>query len=208
LQREGLAEQERRDYLLRSQAEVNRIDAIITRMLNLARPSAENRQPVGVHRIIAGAGQLVTGHPLMAGIELAIDPAAACDRIMADGDQIHQVLLNLLLNAADAIAAGPGSGGRIAIATANVQSGSQDTPQEMLRVTVADNGVGIPADQTALVFDPFFTTKAPGRGTGLGLAVSLAIIEAHGGTLTVDSAPGRGATFTIELPLIRNKDEG
>lgn len=208
LRQEDLPAEQRRDFLRRSQDEVNRIHGIITRLLDLARPSAETRRPTGLHQVIGRVGQLVQDLPLMAGIDFAIDTAASRDTVLADGEQIQQVLLNLLLNAADAVAAGIPAGGRIVIATANPADTGPDTPQGVIRVTVTDNGVGIAADRLALVFDPFYTTKDPGRGTGLGLAVSLTIIEAHGGRLTVESAPGQGTVFAMELPLVNTKDEG
>jgi signal transduction histidine kinase len=207
LRQEDLPAQERREFLRRTEVEVNRIDNIIGALLNLARPSAEKRRPVAVHQIIQRVRQLVQGHPLMAGIDLEIHAAAAADTVMADGDQIHQVVLNLLLNAADAIAGGPGPG-RVDIATVNPAAGDAGSPPRMVQITVADNGSGIAADQLDLVFDPFYTTKEPGRGTGLGLAVSSMIIQAHGGTLTAESPPGQGARFTIALPLCPQEADG
>jgi len=99
-----------------------------------------------------------------------------------------QVLVNLVKNAVDAM---PG-GGTLTLTTRHRGSGAA--------LAVGDTGCGIPADRLDRIFMPFFTTKEPGKGTGLGLSVSYAIIRSFGGTVRVDSAPGAGSTFTIELP--------
>ena len=109
--------------------------------------------------------------------------------IVADPDQVRQVLLNLINNAGDAI---QGSGS-ITIATA--------CDGEYVRVTVTDTGQGMTSDQMKKVFDPFYTTKQAGKGTGLGLSVSLSIVAAMGGTIDVQSMPGAGSSFTISLPI-------
>src|SRR5205814_2460682 len=101
-----------------------------------------------------------------------------------------QVFTNLILNARDSIANGDG---RITLATRNGEEG-------VLTVEVADNGVGIAAEDVAKIYDPFFTTKGVGRGTGLGLAVTYGIVQEHSGHISVESAPGRGTTFRITLP--------
>jgi two-component system NtrC family sensor kinase len=112
--------------------------------------------------------------------------------------QLDQVFLNLLTNAVDAIGGGPGT---IAVHTRFDPDPRSGGPSVL--VSIRDDGAGIPADAQARIFDPFFTTKAPGRGTGLGLSVSYGIVERHGGTLTVESAPGKGSTFTVRLPVRR-----
>ncbi len=114
--------------------------------------------------------------------------------------QLDQVFLNLLSNAVDAV----GARGRIGICT----SLQVDPPHARRRgghavVSVSDNGVGIPEDLRTRVFDPFFTTKEEGKGTGLGLSVSYGIAERHGGTITMESVPGRGSTFTLYIPVTR-----
>lgn len=96
--------------------------------------------------------------------------------------------MNLLLNGLDAV----GEDGRIEVETATVG--------DAVRVRVTDNGAGIPEENLVRVFEPFFSTKEPGKGTGLGLSVALGIVEAHGGTLSVQSPPGEGATFILSLP--------
>jgi two-component system NtrC family sensor kinase len=119
--------------------------------------------------------------------ELAEDlPAVPCDQ-----SQLQQVVLNLLLNAAEATHGK--EHGRVVVSTS--ASGGY------VRLVVADNGEGIAPENLAKIFHPFFTTKPEGKGVGLGLAVSYGIVEAHGGELEVSSQVGEGATFTVSLPL-------
>jgi signal transduction histidine kinase len=110
-------------------------------------------------------------------------------RIACMPSQINQVFLNLLTNAAQAIE----ERGRILVKT--------EADAAWLRVTVQDTGKGIPADVLPKIFDPFFTTKAVGQGTGLGLSISYEIIKQHGGDIRVTSQPGKGARFTVQLPV-------
>jgi signal transduction histidine kinase len=109
--------------------------------------------------------------------------------LLVDPQMIEQVLMNLILNAIQATA----EGGEIAIRT--------HQHEEYCEIKVTDTGSGIPADIRAHIFDPFFTTKKTGEGTGLGLSVSLGIVERHGGQLVVESEVGEGATFTVRLPI-------
>jgi two-component system NtrC family sensor kinase len=113
-------------------------------------------------------------------------PAAPCDQ-----SQIQQVVLNLVMNAAEATQSKTDR--RVTVSTA-VGDG-------VVLLTVSDNGEGIPPENLAKIFDPFFTTKPDGKGVGLGLAVSFGIIEAHGGDIEVKSTVGEGTTFTVSLPL-------
>ena len=112
-------------------------------------------------------------------------PLLHCDR-----EGITQILINLLTNARDAM---PG-GGEIAIRSA------LDPEKKHILLQVSDTGVGIPLEAQAKIFDPFFTTKEVGSGTGLGLPVVRGIVEAHGGKIELQSAPGAGTTFTLRFP--------
>jgi two-component system NtrC family sensor kinase len=109
--------------------------------------------------------------------------------IMADPDQIQQVFINIILNASEAMT----NGGTLTIDSAMGQSG------DLVILKFADTGPGIPDAIKEKLFDPFFTTKE--QGTGLGLSISYGIIERHGGTIAIESATGKGATFIIQLPV-------
>ena len=111
--------------------------------------------------------------------------------ITVDGNKVRQVLMNLLINACQAM---PG-GGRLAVGTAQVAT------EKGLTITIADSGQGITRDNIAKIFDPFFTTKGTEKGTGLGLSVSYGIVRQHGGDISVESTPGQGSIFTVRLPL-------
>jgi CheY-like chemotaxis protein len=136
-------------------------------------------------------------------IELAITRPRSPARILADPGQVEQVILNLVVNARDAM---PG-GGRLSIETAVVEEGEIEAPARAIRgggrwvrLTVRDTGTGLDKAARAHLFEPFFTTKPVGQGTGLGLATVYGIVEQSGGFIAVDSAPGHGATFRVHLP--------
>jgi signal transduction histidine kinase len=121
--------------------------------------------------------------------------------VWADADQLKQVLVNLMLNAGDAME----GGGSLTITSREVpvEPGEEDpeeSPGRCIQVSVSDTGKGIAPPELNKIFDPFYTTKPPGKGTGLGLAISLRIIESFRGSLHVESAEGEGSTFTIKLP--------
>lgn len=141
-------------------------------------------------------------------IRLDLDPAAGC--VTADVSQIEQVVLNLAVNARDAMPLG----GNIVIQTAAVDLGEGDRlpspdaqPGRYVRLTVSDSGTGIPPDVQARLFEPFYTTKPAGKGTGLGLATVYGIVRQSGGFITVDSEVGRGSTFAVFLPWYEVKEE-
>jgi two-component system NtrC family sensor kinase len=125
---------------------------------------------------------------------MTLDLSDRIPPIMADADQLHQVLLNLIINAQQSLQDQPAPR-RIAVTSVF------DPAADVIRVTVADNGPGIPEHLRARVFEPYFTTKPTGIGLGVGLAVSLGIVEAHGGTLGVECPRDGGAVFTIALPV-------
>ena len=119
-------------------------------------------------------------------IELALEPVR---EIYCNPNEITQVFVNIIMNAAQAM---PSSGGRIRISTHDDGT--------FLKIRIEDNGTGMTPQVMENIFQPFFTTKPVGKGTGLGLAISFGIVERHGGTINVESTPGKGSTFCIQLP--------
>lgn len=143
-------------------------------------------------------------------IELCFLPTPGLWTVLLDPSQVHQILLNLVVNARDALP----NGGRLTIGAANVELSEGDsrlqvgaTPGQYVAVSVSDNGIGMSKETLTHVFEPFFTTKAPERGTGLGLATVYGIVQQNGGFITVDSELGRGSTFKIYLPRMVREDE-
>jgi len=143
-------------------------------------------------------------------IELVIRLAPDLGEVRADPVHLEQVIVNLAMNGADAMAAG----GRLTLETANVELHEASThahvsvrPGPYVRLAVCDTGCGMDAETQSHLFEPFFTTKEPGKGTGLGLATVYGIIMQSGGHIAVDSAPGRGTTLAIYLPCIEEAVE-
>jgi CheY-like chemotaxis protein len=120
--------------------------------------------------------------------------ASGLPQVFADAHQIQQVLLNLIINAEQAVLAASGRGSLLIRTWHNVDDDS-------VALEVSDDGPGVPAEMRTKIFDPFFTTKEVGKGTGLGLTVAYAIVQEHGGHIRVESQPGRGASFVVELPV-------
>ncbi|MDM0008177.1 PAS domain-containing protein [Variovorax sp. J22G73] len=167
---------------------------IVRSFLGMARQQPPERGPVALHEVVAAALDMTAYAMRTSGVEVVLDEAGDLPPILADADQIHQVLLNLLINAQQALQDQPPPR-RIRLRTRH------DAAANRVCVTVSDNGPGIPPALRTRVFEPYFTTKPTGIGTGVGLAVSLGIVEAHGGELTVDSPAGGGAVFDMALPV-------
>jgi signal transduction histidine kinase/ActR/RegA family two-component response regulator len=161
-------------------------------------------------------GQIVTGTEKMLrrlldeDIELAVHVDQALWSVRADPGQIEQVIMNLVVNARDAMP----TGGQLTIDLANVTLESADatyspaiSPGSYVRITVRDTGCGIDADTLSHIFEPFFTTKEAGRGTGLGLAMVYGIVQQSGGSIAVESELNRGTVFRIVLPRVNREPE-
>ncbi|MCP4693226.1 MAG: hypothetical protein GY859_34615 [Desulfobacterales bacterium] len=211
LKQDDLTDDEKSEYLGRSEDEINRISKIIRQLLDFSRPSTDGMTTVSVHEIISGVVEVIRVQPFMSRINLNLDLKAEKDHVHADPDQLKQIFLNLAINAADAIKAREeGLEGELTIQSENEpgprvhENGPSEADGEssgILKIMCIDNGVGVPEENLENIFDPFFTTKEPGKGTGLGLAVSYTIIEGIGGAIEADSEKGRGATITLRLPL-------
>ena len=166
---------------------------IVRTFLAMARKQQPQRAPVVIREVVSAALD-ITGYALKTrGIEVTLDLAEGVPPVLADADQLHQVFTNLIINAQQALQDRPHPR-KLSVAS------RFDARFDAIRITVADNGPGIPEAVRKRIFEPYFTTKPLGTGTGVGLAVCLGIVEAHGGTLSVESSPGSGAVFTIVLP--------
>lgn len=166
-----------------------RASEIVNSLLNFSRTSGTEKSPLDLSRTINETLDMVAPQLRHAHVAVETDLVPEASQVLGNQVQLQQVLLNLILNARDAMP----DGGQLVIST-HEQDG-------MACVSMQDTGIGMTADQTRRVFDPFFTTKGPKRGTGLGLAVSYGIMQEHSGTITVESRPGEGSTFTVEIPL-------
>ncbi len=206
-----IPEPERKEYIDRTEKEIDRINTIIRQLLEISRPSEADRGAVSVHDLIDDITDVLNVQPLMSDIELQRSLNAESDIVKADPNQLRQVFLNLIINAADAISSmdNGNTNGRLRITT-ELQSSPQLTgtaSDSILKIIFSDNGPGIPQENIGNIFDPFFTTKEPGKGTGLGLSVSFMIIESLGGKMTVESAVGDGTTMSIFLPLYQPEQQ-
>ncbi|MGE5112158.1 MAG: sensor histidine kinase [Acidobacteriaceae bacterium] len=167
-----------------------RISSAVRGLLNYARPGPLLINKISLDRLVFEAVNFLQHQPMFRRIVLDRNIPPELPQISADANQLSQVLMNLLLNAAQAMP----EGGTITIKAEKVKF------DERIEVTVTDTGEGIPADILPHVFEPFFTTKR-GKGTGLGLSISEAYIRSHGGEIRVASLPGQGTTVRFTLPI-------
>ncbi len=172
--------------------ETQRCVEILTRFLSFTRPASPGHARLDVAETVDSVGRLMAHQLNMNGVKLDVELADDVPPVLADGSALKQVVLNLMINAMQAMGEG---GGRVMVSTRRTDDGFAE-------LRVADDGPGVPAEVAARIFEPFFTTKEEGAGSGMGLAVSRGIIEEHGGTLTLDSVPGQGAMFSLRLPGI------
>ena len=169
--------------------QVERITKIMDQLLSFARKRPMERRPLDLSVVIKDMLEVVQERLKKNNIQTQINITPPVPDVCADPDQMSQVLLNLILNACQAMP----EGGTLRIGLKSEKSN--------VELAIADSGDGIPRENLSRVFDPFFTTKAAGEGTGLGLTVVHGIIQEHDGSITVDSEPGKGATFHIFLPI-------
>ncbi len=199
---EGFGKDERADYVGRALKELERVDGLIRQLLDYARTSKGEPQQFDVQELLAELVATLWVQPFMQGIRLELTLQAENALVFADPEQLRQVILNCLINAADAIkGCKEDGGGAIVMVTTLVASSKQGDDTVLLQIAIKDNGAGISPELLDTVFDPFFTTKEPGAGTGLGLSVSLALIESMGGTIRLQSVAGEGTTVLLLLPL-------
>jgi two-component system NtrC family sensor kinase len=174
--------------------EAERAARIVRNLLTFARKRQSTRMMVDVNDIVRETLALRAYEQRVNNIEAIQALAATMPQVFADGYQVKQILLNLIINAEQAMASAGGRG------TVTVRSW-HDAERESVVLEVNDDGPGIAPELQARIFDPFFTTKEVGTGTGLGLSVAFAIVQEHGGHMWVVSEPGRGSSFYVELPV-------
>jgi len=179
---------------LKIRTAAERCARIVRTFLAMARQQPPERGPVAVNEVVTAALDIASYALRTSSVEVTLDLAKGIPLIHADADQLHQVLLNLIINAQQSVQE------QSPPRRLNITS-CYDYLSDVVHISVQDNGPGIPAHLRARVFEPYFTTKPTGMGTGVGLAVSLGIVEAHGGTLTVACPTEGGAVFTITLPV-------
>ena len=179
------------------QEQITRISRIIQALLNMARPARMQVRPVDLAAVVETTLGFVCEKLRRRGIE-AVTRLDAVSSVLGDPERLQQLLLNLFLNAADAMP----EGGELRVRLV------PDDEEGWVRVEVEDTGLGIEPEHLPRLFEPFFTTKPAGRGSGLGLAVVQGIVADHGGEITVDSEPGRGTTFRVRLPVAAAPSKG
>ena len=210
LKRADITEDEKKEYIQRTEEEIERINTIIRQLLEVSRPSNSGRMAVAVHDLILDMSDVLEVQPLMSSIELSLELDAREHTVWADPHQLRQVFLNLVINAADAIASlERTANGKLNIRTRLTEDINPATGKssELLEISFTDDGPGIEEQSLGNIFDPFFTTKDPGKGTGLGLSVSFMIVESLGGKLTGVSEKNQGTTMIIYLPLFQANSE-
>jgi two-component system NtrC family sensor kinase len=176
--------------------EVHRSKRILNGLLDFSRPTGATRSPGDLRDIIEQTLRLLKYHPAFKAMHVDVDLSTETALLVrADRDQLVQVLMALMLNAMDAM--GQTGTIRLKVFRSPVRG-------EELIMEVIDQGSGISSAARQRLFEPFFTTKSPGRGTGLGLSICYGIVADHGGRIEVDSAPRKGSTFRVILPLVES----
>lgn len=190
------------DQVLRAS---DRARDLVKQILNFSRQSEQAMAPLHLLPVVKEALKLLRSS-LPTSIEIKLNPAAKEDLILGDPIQIHQVLMNLGTNAAQAIKGGKGliefGLEEVVLPAGDLFAFTELSPGPYIRMTIRDTGEGIDPTILNRIFDPFFTTKRPGEGTGMGLSVVHGIIKRHGGEIKVTSEPGQGSVFRVYLPRI------
>jgi PAS domain S-box-containing protein len=180
--------------------EIRRLDRIVQDLFDITHPRGLQARVAPVDQTMARAIQVLRSHLATLRVDVRVETLPRTPAVAHDVDQIEQVFINLVKNAAEASAPGQGIEVRIRPAAPGThERGAIDAGPRGAVIDVRDHGSGISPDHQKTIFEPFFTTKQ--GGTGLGLYICHDIVKRHGGTLSVQSKPGRGTTFTVELPL-------
>jgi hypothetical protein len=175
-------------------SEAERAARIVRNLLTFARKRQTTRAMVDLNQVARETLALRAYEQRLTNVTVIDALAAGLPQVFADGHQVQQVLLNLMINAEQAMVSANGRG-TLVLRTWH------DPDQEIVILEINDDGPGIPDDLQPKIFDPFFTTKEVGKGTGLGLTVAYAIVQEHGGRIRLESRPDAGASFYVEMPV-------
>jgi two-component system NtrC family sensor kinase len=186
-------EAEFRKYLSLISIETARVGRIVSDLLAFSRRSKPQRAPADLNKLVRTTLGLADHKLKLISAEVVLDLQENLPTVECDSSQIQQVILNLVLNGAQAMQ--PHGGGRLTIRTRLISQ------EDSVELSVQDTGEGIAPENLSKIFDPFFTTKAEGKGVGLGLAVLYGIVKAHEGEVEVQSQRNEGTTFTVTMPL-------
>jgi two-component system NtrC family sensor kinase len=200
LRRKDLDDEVRSDLETIAEA-TERVRKIVKGLLDFSRQTSLHREPADINLLVKSSVSLMENQTLLKGVKITFEPGPDIPMLTLDRSQMQGVLLNIILNALDATRPGQ----EISISTKFIPS-AIDMNHKGIEIAVTDTGSGIKPEHLDRLFDPFFTTKEVGQGTGLGLAVSLGIVQRHGGTIRVRSEVGRGSSFYIWLPVNGNDD--
>lgn len=184
--------------ITRVRQEAQRCARIVGNLLSFARRFSLDKTQIVVNDLVNDVVDLWRYEFHLQGIHLNLDLPSESPQLVADGHQLQLMLINLISNATHALSATQGDK-QLSIAVSPAEN--------QLTLTVADNGPGIPEDQLGAIFEPFYTTRLEGMGTGLGLSICQMIVQQHQGTIRVESEPGQGATFIVELPIAEAAQE-
>ena len=202
----------RREDLLEIKKAADRATSLTRQLLAFSRKQVLDPKIIDVHAVVADLEKMLR-RLIGEHIALVTDYVPSLPRVRADLGQLEQVIVNLAVNARDAMP----NGGTLSIRTAELElkqgqsfaySDVEARPGRYVALAVSDTGIGMDRATQTRIFEPFFTTKGPGKGTGLGLATVYGIVKQSGGYIWVDSAPGAGTTFTIYLPAVSRPAEG
>ena len=188
------AQQRFHDYLNLVARETERCSRIVSGLLAFSRKTEPRFEAVDLAELIERCVKLSQHKLEISNIRLSVEIDDPLPGVHGDFNQLQQCLINLIFNAIDAMP----EGGELFIRAGG------DAQRQHATITVRDTGIGIEDAHRPHLFEPFFTTKKEGHGTGLGLSTAYGIIQRHGGQMLVESTPGQGATFVLELPTSRN----
>ena len=204
LREKDLSRAEKRDFLDRIESEITRISQIIRQLLDFSKPTSGKQKQVNIHNIIRETLDMLSPQPMLTHIKINPDFQAAEEITSTDPDQLRQVFLNVIMNAAHAMIRDKDSTEKDFENTLSIKT--LDT-EGWIELRFEDTGPGISEEDLRHIFDPFYTTKDPGQGSGLGLSVCYMIMERLGGSIRAESTLGQGATIIIKIPLEPIKDK-